>query len=112
MDADRRIGVAVGERRRHLGVHGAGQRVLLVRTVHPDHLHGAAPLDDDVVGQCMVFLVQLSGDQRGAGLDEALAAADDDFLERGGLAEQIVAIEAAKRDPLAAPASASAALAR
>ena len=41
-----RIGVAVGERGRHRRVHGAGQRVLLVRTVHADDLHGAAPLDE------------------------------------------------------------------
>ena len=61
----------------------------------------AAPLDDDMVGHAMVPF-GASRDQLSAGLGEALAAADDHFLQGGGFAKQIVAIEAAERDPLAA----------
>ena len=57
MDADRRIGVALGKGRRHFRVHGARQGVLLVRTVHADDLDGALALDEDMV--CHGLLVPL-----------------------------------------------------
>ena len=49
MHADGRIGIAHGECGGHHLIHGAGERVLLVRPVHADHLDRAAALDDDVL---------------------------------------------------------------
>ena len=88
MDADRRIGVAVGERLRHRRIHGAGERVLLVRPVHADHLHRAAPFDDD----CSVMQwLPLRRFRRSAGAGLArLSLPPMTLLQCRGLAEQVV----------------------
>jgi hypothetical protein len=49
--ANRGIGLAGVQRFDHGGVHGASERVLLVRPVHADELGRAAALDGDVLGQ-------------------------------------------------------------
>ena len=49
-DAQRRIGIDLGERIGHRVIHGAGQRVLFLRPVEPDLQHAIAAGEDDVFG--------------------------------------------------------------